>query len=159
MSVIVLITATLLSAGCRGDAPPGAGEAAPTSSEVEQWSLSEVPLLEIGVVEGDAAYQLHEAVSSVRLPDGEIAIANAGSQEVRFYSAEGRHIRSAGGAGDGPTEYRRPSRIWRWGADSLRVGDDWLRRFTFMDMDGNVARTERLEWSKDEVLTIISSNS
>ena len=146
VSISVLIMATLLSAGCRGDVAPGAGEGGPSSpSEVEQWSLSEVPLLEIGVVEGDPAYQLHEAVSSVRLPDGEIAVANAGSQEVRFYSPEGRHIRSAGGSGDGPTEYRRPTRIWRWEADSLRVWDDRLRRFTFMDMEGNVARTERLE--------------
>ena len=144
-SISVLITAALLSAGCRGDAPPGTGEGDPNSSEVEQWSLSEVPSLEIGVVEGDPAYQLHQAVSSVRLPGGEIAIVNAGSQEVRFYSPEGRHIRSAGGTGDGPTEYRLPSRIWRWEADSLRVWDDVLRRFTFMDMEGSVARTGSLE--------------
>lgn len=146
MSIAVLIVATLLSAGCRGDVLPGAGEGDPSSpANVERWSLSEVPLLEIGVVEGDPAYQLHEAVSSVRLPDGGIAVVNAGSQEVRFYSPEGRHLRSAGGTGSGPTEFRRPSRIWRWGADSLRVWDSRLRRFTFMDMEGAVARTRRLE--------------
>ena len=86
--IAVLIVATLLSGGCRGDASPGAGEEdSDSASDVEQWSLSEVPLLEIGVVEGDPVYQLHEAVSSVRLPDGRVAVVNAGSQEIRFYSA------------------------------------------------------------------------
>ena len=147
----VFVVATLLSAGCRGDATPGAGEDYLGSpSDVEQWSLSEVPFLEIGVVEGDAAYQLHEAVSSVRLPDGSLAVVNRGSQEVRFYSPDGRHIRSVGGEGSGPGEFRRPSRIWRWGVDSLRVWDGGLRRFSFMDMQGAVARTEQIEWSADE---------
>ena len=146
VSIAALIVTTLLSVACRGDVVPGASEADPTSpSTAEQWTLSEVPVLEIGVVEGDPAYQLHEAVSSVRLPDGEVAVINAGSQEVRFYSPEGRHLRSTGGNGSGPTEFRRPARIWRWGADSLRVLDGRLSRFTFMDLEGAVARTERLE--------------
>ena len=99
--------ATLLSAGCRGDGPPGTGQGDPDSpSEVEQWSLSEVPLLEIGVVEGDPAYQLHEAVSSARLPDGRVAVVNRGSQEVRFYSPDGRHILSVGGDKVGPDCWR-----------------------------------------------------
>ena len=148
VSIAVLAMVGLLSAGCRGDNRSGAG-GGDRGSEVEQWSLSEAPLLEIGVVEGDPAYQLHEAVSSVRLPGAEIAVVNAGSQEIRFYAPDGRHVRSAGGTGDGPTEFRRPARIWRWGADSLRVWDGRLRRFTFMDMEGNVARTERLEPGDD----------
>ena len=77
-------------------------------------------------------------------------MVNRGSQEVRFYSLEGRHIRSVGGDGSGPGEFRRPSRIWRWGADSLRVWDGRLRRFSFMDIQGAVARTEQVEWSADE---------
>ena len=148
-SIAAFIVATLFSAGCGGDVPPGAGDPG-SPSDVEQWSLSEVPLLEIGVVEGDPAYQLHEAVSSVRLPDASVAVVNRGSQEIRFYSPDGRHIRSVGGEGSGPGEFRSPSRIWRWGADSLRVWDSRLRRFSFMDNQGAEARTERFEWSADE---------
>jgi len=151
VSVAVLVASALLSGGCRGDAPPGAAEGDPASpGNVEQWSLSELPLLEIGVFEGDPAYELHEAGSSVRLPGGEIVVANTGSQEIRFYSPDGSHIRSVGGEGSGPTEFRWPSRIWHWGVDSLRVWDEWLRRFSFMDSQGTVARIERLELSRDE---------
>lgn len=39
---------------------------------VALWMLSE-PTLEIGVVEGDPNYELHQAISSVRLPDGRIS--------------------------------------------------------------------------------------
>ena len=41
-----------------------------------------------------------------RLSDGSLAVANGGSSEVRLYSAEGSHIASLGGEGDGPGEFR-----------------------------------------------------
>jgi len=102
------------------------------------WTLSE-PTLQIGVVEGDPNYELHEAISSVRLPDGRIVVSNAGSHEIRFYDADGQFLSKAGGRGGGPGEFRWLSRLYRFGADSMMALDNGANRLSVFDTDGNYA--------------------
>jgi len=111
----------------------------------EVWQLSADPLVSIGVVEGEEPYQLHSATSSVRLPDGRLAVVNGGSEEVRFFDREGRFLDSFGKGGDGPGEFRSPTRIHYLAPDTLRVWDQRLRRFSFHDVQGAHSRVERLE--------------
>jgi len=106
---------------------------------VALWMLSE-PTLEIGVVEGDPNYELHQAISSVRLPDGRIVVSNAGSQEIRFYDSDGQFLAKAGGRGGGPGEFRWLSRVYRYGADSIMALDNGANRLSVFDTDGNYAR-------------------
>src|SRR5690606_1239133 len=75
--------------------------------------LAAEPMLELGVLEGAPEYQLHGVVHAIRLPDGEVAIANAGSREVRLYDQNGRFLRAFGREGDGPGEFRIPVRLWQ----------------------------------------------
>jgi len=110
--------------------------------ESSGWSLSDQPVLQIGVVDGDSAYQLFRVRGAVRLSDGRIAIANDGSSEVRYFDATGHHIRSVGRSGRGPGEFMSVSALVRFLADSLIVGDSGLRRTTLLAPDGEVVRTE-----------------
>jgi hypothetical protein len=121
--------------------PVAAGAGSAAAQKLEQWTLSERPVVQIGVVEGEEAYQLHNAVSAVRLTDGRIAVLNAGTQQLRFFDARGRFQKSVGGRGSGPGEFRRPERLYRGSADSVYVYDSALRRESWYDGTGELART------------------
>lgn len=102
----------------------------------ESWVLSDSPTTEIGVRDGEEAYQLHRAQGSTRLKDGRIVVANAGSQELRFFDSRGRYLRSVGGDGEGPGEFRFPTRVRPIGGDSLMVWDQRLLRISYLDLEG-----------------------
>ena len=65
------------------------------------WRLADTPALEIGVADGAPEYLLNRVQAAVRRADGTIVLANGGTQEIRFYAAEGQHLRSVGGPGGG----------------------------------------------------------
>jgi hypothetical protein len=99
-----------------------------------------VPLLSIGLVDGEAPYLLDRVGHATTLDDGRIAIVNAGTDEVRLFDAEGRYIRTFGRGGDGPGEYRFPIRVWQLG-DSIVVVDVTMNRITVQPLDGSSSRT------------------
>ena len=138
---------SVLVMGCRGgEAGEGVLDQAQSSTEGpgEVWTLPEIPLLEIGVREGDEPYQLHQARGSVLLDDGRIVVANAGSQELRFFDSEGRYLKAVGGDGEGPGEFRFPGRVRRIGEDSLLVWDQRLQRVSFFDAEGGYLGSDRV---------------
>lgn len=98
--------------------------------------ISADPVLEIGVLEGDDAYQLNRVVGATRLSDGRYAVANAGTWELRFYDAGGRHLRSVGGEGGGPGEFQYMRSLWRVAGDTLLVSDLTSRRLSVFDGEG-----------------------
>lgn len=111
----------------------------------QAWRLSPGPLLEIGVVEGDPRYQLYRARFVQRLSDGGIVLANTGSHEIRAYTADGIHRFSAGGAGEGPGEFRSISFLGVLPGDTLVAHDRDLDRVSFFAPDGEFIRSFRLE--------------
>lgn len=126
----LLLTAAVLAA-C-SDAEPA------HESTAVRWSVEERPALEIGTGEGDDA--LYRVTSAARLPDGRIAIANAGTQQVKLFGADGRHLASLGRRGGGPGEFQVPMWIGSH-ADSILVWDAALERLTVFDAAGKLART------------------
>jgi hypothetical protein len=98
-------------------------------------------MLEIGVVEGDTNYQLHAVASTIRLSDGRIVAANAGTAELRMYGADGTFIRSIGRRGGGPGEFRFIARVYPHGTDSLLVFDIAGNRVSVFDTAGTFARS------------------
>ncbi len=144
---LILLVCSGPATGCRdtdaGDGGPVPSETPPQAPR-EVWSLSQGPLLEIGVREGDEPYQLHRASGSVLLDDGRIVVANAGSQELRFFDSEGRFLSAVGGDGEGPGEFRFPTRVRRVGEDSLQVWDQRLQRVSFFDFQGEYLGSGRV---------------
>jgi hypothetical protein len=99
--------------------------------------VSGAPLVEIGVLEGEEAYQLNGVAGALRLSDGRIVVANRGTSELRFYDAAGRHLRSVGGKGGGPGEFQFMGAPLRMVGDSLLVGERAASRLSLFSAAGD----------------------
>jgi hypothetical protein len=117
----------------------------PRWPEGSGWRLSEEPTLDIGVLEGDPAYQLYRVADAVKMSDGRIAVANSGTHEIRFYDAPGRFLASAGREGGGPGEFEGLSRLWTH-ADSLLAYDYRHDRVSIFDTNGVFVRSFNLQF-------------
>ena len=104
------------------------------------WRLGDHPLVEIGG--GDAEEdQLFRVVAAFRFTDGRIAVANAGSYEVRVFDRQGRLLHVVGGEGEGPGEFRSLYGMYQLGADSVAVHDTRLQRITVFRPEGTFVRS------------------
>jgi hypothetical protein len=125
--VAAAVVASALAA-CSGDPPPSReGEGLP------EWTLAAEPAVRIGG--GDGEGSLHQVTGAVRLADGRIAVANAGSRSLRVHDARGRLVREVGREGDGPGELRFPAWLGARG-DTLLVWDPIARRMSRFHADG-----------------------
>jgi hypothetical protein len=119
--------------------------AAPVWKKGQEWRLSAEPTLEIGMAEGAPEYLLSRVSSALRRADGGIVVANGGSNEIRFYDASGRHLRSVGREGEGPGEFRSLGWIQRMPGDSLLAYDFQNRRLSVFDPAGEFVRSFQTE--------------
>ncbi len=152
----LIVAAALLPAlaACGDSGAPPAGTAivrdsagvtivesfAPAWDEDDAWQLSAKPLLEIGATDGPPEYLFNRIVGAVRLEDGSIVVANAGSQQIRFYNASGTHQRSIGRSGSGPGEFQSIGWLDRFRGDSLVAHDPQSARATVITRAGEFAR-------------------
>ena len=118
------------SIGPESGAGSGAGDA-------EVWRLSETPVLEIGVREGEEEYQLDRATGSARFADGRVVVLDGGSRQLRFFDSTGVFLGAVGMEGEGPGEFRNPTRLRRTFGDSIQVWDARLSRLSFFDDQGS----------------------
>lgn len=115
----------------------------PAWGEGEAWSLSEEPLLEIGVIEGPTPHMFSRIRAPRRLADGSIALIDGASRELRVFDRAGRHVRSMGREGEGPGEFQTPIRLWAT-EDSLVVWDATARRASVYSTEGQLERVFQL---------------
>lgn len=103
------------------------------------------PALTIGTLDGRDEQQLFRVRDATRLPDGRLAVVNGGTSEVRFYDADGVHLRSVGGRGEGPGEFQVVRWIHRVG-DTLVLYDGALDngRATYLTLAGDLITTRVL---------------
>jgi hypothetical protein len=155
--IAVAAGACVLGAGCAGN---GRGEPVVRDSAgvriVENsallpdapplWTIAAEPAVDIGVLEGDEAYQLSQVGGAVRLSDGRIVVANGGSQELRFFDSTGRHITSAGRKGGGPGEFEQLGALLALAGDTVAAYDWNLRRISLFDPTGRFFRSFNLEF-------------
>lgn len=114
----------------------------PPVAEAAGFGIVEaVPMAEIGTLEGDAPYQLYLVRDVHRFPDGRLAIANGGSNEVRFYDAAGEYLGAVGGQGDGPGEFQSLASLWARPGDTLWAYDSRHRSFTVIGPAGSFVET------------------
>ena len=128
-----LAALALLAAAACGDLTDRADARDAQGGKAPRWTLASSPELRIGA--GDAQGGLHQVMSAVRLRDGSIAIANAGTSQVRIAAPDGRTLRSLGREGDGPGEFRVPAWIGARG-DTLLVADMLASRVSRFAPDG-----------------------
>ncbi len=140
---VVLAAATLLTGGC-GSGEAGSRTEARDSAGVTivenrlpddarlPWRVDPEPSLTIGTPDGPEPYQLYQVLGATRLSDGSIAVANAGTAELRVFGRDGEFIGAAGGQGGGPGEFRSMTLVGRLGGDSVLLYDGRARRFSVM---------------------------
>ncbi|HEX7239023.1 MAG TPA: hypothetical protein VF263_02055, partial [Longimicrobiaceae bacterium] len=156
----------LASLAACGDASARPGEAAvrdsagvrivestePAWGEGEGWRLSAEPLLDVGVADGDPAYQFGRVVGALRLPDGTLVVADRQSRELRFFDRDGRHVRTAGGKGGGPGELQSMHRLLRARGDSVAVWDDQSSRLSLFSPRGDFVRSTTVEPERESLV-------
>lgn len=147
VSTVALLATAGCGAGDRADAfavRDSAGiriaeSAAPAWPEGGGWRVAPEPAVRIGALEGDEAYQLFRVSQALRLADGRIVVVNSGVPDIRYYDADGRHLKTVGREGSGPGEFREISRAYRLTGDSLLVvGFD---RVSVFDAAGEFVRS------------------
>lgn len=117
--------------------PSGAVEAAP------RWGVAPEPELDVGTLDGEPAYQFSRIVDAVTLSDGTVVVAHDDPPELRFYDADGRHLRTAGGEGEGPGEFQTLGWLTRLPGDTLLVHDWRLNRVSEFGPGGKFVRSTR----------------
>lgn len=100
-------------------------------------TVTEAPSLVLGGAEPEA-----RPVGAVTLPDGRIAVADAGTATVRFHDAGGGLIGSVGGEGDGPGRLQSVSRIGPVAGDTIWVADPRDARLVLVTPAGVSDRRE-----------------
>jgi len=163
------IACSFILSGCgdaeRGDAgggPPGSAASVEpvvrdsAGTEIREYpaailthpaprQLAETPEVVIGVVEGPAAYQWTRPAAAVRLAGGGFAVAEQSPGELRYFDAEGTHIRTVGGAGQGPGEFRQLTGLARLPGDTLLAWDPGSLRLSWFTPEGELVRDRALE--------------
>lgn len=111
------------------------------------WRVGTAPAVTIGTTEGDPAYELFRVGDAMRLSDGRIVVANTGTGELRVFDADGVHLESWGGQGDGPGEFgiMAPTELVRWPGDSLMAREPFQRRISIFSARGTFGRALRLQ--------------
>jgi hypothetical protein len=94
----------------------------------EGWRVGESRL----TIGGGPNDDLFSVAGAALLPDGRVAVAVAGTSEVRIHRPDGSLEHAWGGPGDGPEEFRLLARMGRAGGDTLWVHDYGHSRITWL---------------------------
>ena len=114
--------------------------AAPAWTAEEAWTVSAEPTLEMGVPEGDPDQEFYQIAGVTRLSDGTIVVANAGTQQLRYFAADGSLRGSAGRKGGGPGEFQMLMSLIGLPGDSVLAFDAMSRRLSLFDAAGRHVR-------------------
>lgn len=150
----LLVALAVATIGCEGDtnADNPAGATVRDSAGIRivengdpglapEWRLEPLPIASIGNGMGDPRLELHDVTAIALQDDGSVVIANTGTHEVRFYSANGAPGPVAGGPGEGPGEFVGEIQLASLPDDSILAYDWTQRRATILAPGGAMART------------------
>jgi hypothetical protein len=115
-----------------------------SASPSEEWVLEPEPELALGVRNGGPT-EFYGVRAIAFLPGDRIAIANRGTDEIRFFTRYGEYLGAVGRTGSGPEEFRGLYWLVSLG-DSLLTHDSGNDRVSVRDSFGRYGRTFRLEW-------------
>lgn len=110
---------------------------------IAEWVVSETPVLSIGVTDGDEAYQFFGVAGVHRDAAGRLIVLNAGSRQVRVFSAKGEFLRSFGQRGRGPEEFEMPV-VAGVSGDTLVIVDRANHRLSYVHPDLGFVRSVRV---------------
>ena len=146
---IIMVCALL--AGCSGDASPRTDPATVTTVDgVLHVSFPSFPPDGVSQIHASEVFttatniELYNVTAARFLPDGRLAVANAGTNEILVLDPTGELRQRLGGEGEGPGEFSRISALHVDTAAHIRAYDPRLGRLTRMSADGSSVETHRL---------------
>lgn len=126
VAFLFLLLFSGVSAGC------GSGDRDRTSDSIPEGTPVEVidePRLSVGVLRGDTARQFHRVSTPFLHRDSLLVVPVSGDAAIRVFGPDGRLLRSLGGSGEGPGEFRRLAAAWPRG-ETIEAFDGMLGRIT-----------------------------
>ncbi len=155
----VVTVVTIGTVGCGGAGGSGSATArdsagvtiveyAERARDTLPWSIASQPLVEIGAVEGDEAYQLSSVSGVRRLSDGRIVIADEGTADLRIFDPMGRHLVTMGRKGEGPGEFEGLSGLFVGPGDTLLAYDSNVKRVSVFTPDGAFVRSFTVDFAQ-----------
>lgn len=98
------------------------------AQQLEQWTLADPPLFEIGRDRGDGVLFEYVGGAAV-MADGSVLVADRGPRQILRLSPAGEVIEVYGGTGQGPGEFRWLQHVFAEG-DTILAYDSGARRVT-----------------------------
>jgi hypothetical protein len=119
------------------------------------------PLVEIGSVDGSGAAAFGLLGDAKLLGSGVVAASDSRANEIRLFDVSGEHLRTLGGSGAGPNEFRGVGRLYLYPGDSLAAFDFGLSRTLIVPVGGGDARAVSaiVDNGRAPVLEVLSSGS
>lgn len=105
-----------------------------------EWPVDRRPALDISASGQSGAIVFENAGASLRMEDGSVVIADIGAMLIRFFDSTGKTLKSVGGPGTGPGEFRSIYWMGRCARDSLFVFDMNQRRMSVITRNDGVVR-------------------
>lgn len=88
-------------------------------SPEDSWVVEAEPFLTVGGVSAAPPAQFTVVAQAARFADGRLVVLETETSELRFFDADGRHLRTAGGRGEGPGEFQYATTFARLPGDTL----------------------------------------
>ena len=114
-------------------------------SAEDSWVVEAEPFLSIGGVSAAPPAQFTVVTQAARFGDGRLVVLENETSELRFFDAEGRHLRTAGGRGEGPGEFQYSSTFARLPGDTLLV--EAIDRYISFTSNGDYVGEWRIDSS------------
>ena len=111
--------------------------------DLPHWRFAPEPIVSIGAAEGEEPYLLSRVQAAGRLESGEILVADGQTRELRVFDDSGRFLRSFGGPGEGPGEFRYWMMLSAVHNDRIAVFDPGLLRVTIYHLQSGLVSTAR----------------
>jgi hypothetical protein len=149
----------LLAVGCRSidaQAVPVVHSQRPVWTAANQWRLGGKPILDIGTADGDPNYEFGLISGVLKTNDGRWAIADMQANQIRFFDAGGKFLKTAGRRGEGPGEWTQLARLVRYRGDTI-LGSGFTASHELFTSDGAHVRRLMLQGGAD--LTILGFRS
>ena len=133
LSFLTLVFSALV--GCDRAGQESSSYRRPVVQASLAFALSDTPVLVIGGVDEREDYAIGRTIGALRLTDGRVVVADGMTRQLRYYDGHGQHLRTVGGDGDGPGEFRRLHSIVRMQNDSILAWDTFQRRVSVFAPD------------------------
>lgn len=151
----ILPLGLVLFAGCGGGTPtpPVVRDSAgvtvienfePQWGRADTWRLADTPLVNISGAEADSLHKISRPVGSLRLEDGTIVVANAGTQELRWFEPTGRYLLSVGSRGEGSTHFAALEWLGTTRSGEVAAFDFGRLQLSLFDPAGNFEQSTSL---------------